>query len=130
MINNYISEKLRLGSAKTYNYCCPKTKKELCKIIGERLVKDKNADLNDIDVSKITDMSYLFAHLPFNGDISEWNVENVTDMNHMFMNSNFAGDISDWKVNDECYLYDMFKDCPLEQCPPKWYLDWKHKDLG
>ena len=37
------------------------------------------------DVSKITDMSYLFHGLTnFNADVSSWNTSSVTDMNHMF----------------------------------------------
>ena len=37
------------------------------------------------DVSKVTDMSYMFADAKdFNQDISEWDVSKVTDMSWMF----------------------------------------------
>ena len=37
------------------------------------------------DVSKITDMSWLFQNLKnFNADISNWNTSSVTTMNNMF----------------------------------------------
>ena len=42
--------------------CQPKTKEELKKIIKERIDKEgPKCDLNDIDVSLIDDMSYMFV---------------------------------------------------------------------
>ena len=45
-------------------------------------------DLNFIDVSRIDDMSFLFAGSLFDGDISSWNVSRVKNMSHMFYNLN------------------------------------------
>ena len=149
-LNNYISEALIKKDTKISNYkYFPKTKEELRSLI-EQLLKErgKDADLNDINTSNITDMSMLFtfSRPKFNGDISEWDVSNVTNMRFMFCDTKFSGDISDWDVSNVEDMYDMFygcndfncnlnkwdvnkvKDmrdmfygCPLEKNPPKWY---------
>ena len=66
----------------------PKNKQELIKIIKDTISKEgPNCDLNDIDVSNITDMKELFKSpslIVFNGDISGWDVSNVENMNQMF----------------------------------------------
>lgn len=65
-------------------------------------------DLNHIDVTGVTDFSYLFADVPFYGDISQWDVSNVTDMRHMFQMCPFNGDISKWntaRVDDVAYMF-------------------------
>ena len=77
-----------------------RNKKELQDLIKERIEREGvKADLNDIDVSQITDMSYMFLDSEFNGDISNWNVGRVRDMRY------------------------MFDDSPLEKNPPKWYKE-------
>jgi len=79
----------------------PKNKEELQKIIDSKIYKHGNeVDLNDIDTSKITDMSYLFSYYNFDGDISKWDVSNVENMQSMFANSKFNRDISNWNVNN------------------------------
>ena len=37
-----------------------------------------HCDLNHLDVSEVSDMSYVFEHSSFQGDISRWDVSNVT----------------------------------------------------
>ena len=51
----------------------PQTKEELRSLIENRIKEEGNeVNLNDIDVSAITDMSGLFSLIDFNGDISGW----------------------------------------------------------
>ena len=120
-ISKYIQEKLIIKKSK-YKYF-PETKEELQDIIKQR-IKDEGSevDLNDIDVSKITDMSDLFVGTDFNGDISNWNTSNVTDMSFMFYDcESFNQDISDWDVSNVTNMSSMFYDCPIkEKYKPKF----------
>ncbi len=69
-------------------YC--KNKKKCVEYYGEP---------NSWDVTKITDMSYMFYESEFNGNISNWDVSNVTNMSYMFSDSEFNGDISKWDIS-------------------------------
>ena len=96
--------------------CQPKTKEELEEIIKDKIYNEGlNCDLNDINVSLITDMSLLFYKAEFNGDISRWNVSNVKSMYCMFAYSNFNQDISNWKINKDCNINHVFEGCPIEE---------------
>ena len=149
-LNKYIVERLHINKDtgnRHYNYH-PKTYDELKELVY-RLINERgnDADLNDIDTSEITDMSYMFKDSNFNGDISEWDVSNVKDMNFMFAHSkfdgdlsnwdvskvedmhcmfrgsNFNGDISNWDVSNVKYMRNMFDESPLEKNQPKWYKE-------
>ena len=120
-LQSIIQEKLRLSKdtkVDIYNYH-PKTREELRKILEERLASNPDANLNDIDVSNITDMGPdasnigLFENLdPHNIDISEWNVSNVTNMGYMFDRcENFNSDLSKWDVSNVINMDSMFYKC-------------------
>ena len=99
----------------------PKATNESIRQIVRDTIKAKgNAiDLNIIDVSEVTDMSYLFLNSPFNGNIEEWDVSNVINMTGMFMNPKFDGDISKWDVGKVKKHECCFDGSPLENLPEK-----------
>ena len=99
----------------------PQTKKELIDIIN-LTIKERGdkADLNFIDTSKITDMSWMFNSSKFNGDISNWDVSNVEDMSDMFCKSKFNKDISKWDVSKVKSMSFMFQDSIFNGDISKW----------
>ena len=125
-----------------HHYTCkPKTKQELYKIIIQRIEEDDlECDLNDIDVSKITDMSYLFnanhevmgntIFTKFNCDISRWDVSNVKNMKWMFSGCvQFNCDLSDWDVSNVEDMRIMFNGCEKFNCDiSRWDVS-KVKDM-
>ena len=104
-INQFITEyiiKKKLDKpidSSGYKYY-PENTDELMDIIAYRISKTKEKDFNDIDTSKITDMSYLFAMKNLKSicklssfdlrdrlleiNINDWDVSNVENMEHMF----------------------------------------------
>ncbi len=116
-ITQYIQEKLHISNYKKENkyHYHPKILSELKNIIKD-LVKERgwNADLNDIDVSKITSMFFLFTNdlKEFNGNISEWDVSNVKTFEAMFYTSEFTGEnsnLSNWDISKAECLACMFE---------------------
>ena len=121
----------------------PKNKEELIKAIKKEIYEVQgsednpnwNADLNCIDTSLITDMSYLFAKEEFffkkkgfnlnnfNGDISNWNVRNVENMEGMFAGSEFNGNISKWDVSNVKNMKAMFNISKFNQDISKWNVN-------
>ena len=110
-LKEYILEKLAINKNSKVKQYHPKTRDELKELV-DKLIKEKgnDADLNNIDTSNITDMSYLFKDSKFNGDISKWNVSNVTNMQAMFADSEFNGDLSKWDVSNVTNMHCMFND--------------------
>ena len=72
-----LNEYITLNESGEYNLR-PNSALELKKLIGQRIKEQgPNCDLNDLDVSKVKDMSWVFFGLQFNGDISKWDTSNV-----------------------------------------------------
>ena len=115
----------------------PKTKDELVEIIKAEVErKGWNCDLNHIDTSKITDMSWLFSKDyyngyklgEFNGNISRWNVSNVKDMESMFsFAKSFNQPIGDWDVSNVTNMRTMFSEAISFNQP---IGDWDVSNVG
>ena len=127
----------------------PKTWKELKTCIKEQLkLQGPDANLNIIDVSKITDMHGLFVNLDirnidiskwdvskvedmhnmfdecmsFNSDLSKWDVSKINDMSFMFYKcTSFNSDLSKWDVSKVEYMDDTFFRCKSLKKIPSWY---------
>ena len=68
--------------------------------IGAPGLEDFNEDISEWDVSRATNMAFMFCCDAFNQDISKWDVSTVSDMNGMFDGaSSFNQDISKWNVS-------------------------------
>ena len=91
----------------------PKNKDELSDIITNAF-KNKQYDLNFIDTSEITDMSWLFDNVNHNFDISYWDVSNVINMEFMFYYcNNFDCDLSNWDVSNVTNMRHTFYKCNM-----------------
>ena len=131
LLKNYITEAFKINKntklESRYKYF-PKTKDELKDIINQLIeAEGSKCDLNDIDVSEIKDMSWLFCNSVFNGDISRWDVSNVTNMPGMFKNSNFNGDISNWNISNVKNMSYMFTGSKFNRDISNWEITYDTK---
>ena len=125
-IQQHINERLQLNKdrvQKIKHEYFPETKNEFYDIISKITEENKTnkiINLNMIDTSKITNMSYLFYKSEYNYDISEWDVSNVVDMSSMFANSKFNNDISKWNVSHVTNMDCMFERSIFNNDISKW----------
>ena len=131
-INDFIQEKLKLNKdIKVDEYTChPKDRFELSDILKERLKEDKNADLNDIDISKLSSLNFLFKGLdPHNIKIDQWNTSNIKHMQGVFMGcKNFDCDLSNWDVSNVEDMYGTFYGC--KKFKGEGLENWKVKAIN
>ena len=122
----------------------PEDNETLCDLVRNLMLEDGVMNLNCIDVSNITDFSYVFADnsgLPwididewdvsngvsfegmfmdcpyFNADLSKWNVINGRNFSKMFFNcAKFNSDLRNWRVDHAEDTSMMFCDCICFDC--------------
>lgn len=115
-LQKFINERLKITSnSKLLSKTKPESKDELQALIFKELNKQgPDADLNFIDTSEITDMSWLFHNLGIgNIQIDEWDTSNVTNMSMMFYGcKNFKGTgLDGWDVSNVINMNYMFYGC-------------------
>jgi len=98
----------------------PKTKKDLVDAIGvgcptSTIVGPADEPISEWDVSRVTDMSYLFKDCKnFNEDISDWETSRVTTFKRMFEDAaKFNVDISSWDTKRAQTFEHMFEDAAI-----------------
>ena len=118
-INNFITEKLHINKNiknKQVEYF-PNDFKELKKIITKRALDSNDGvlDLNDIDISKITNLSYLFENINNikSVNMNDWDTSKVTDIHGLFWCNKSIEKIyiNDWNTNNIESFYGTFYDC-------------------
>jgi hypothetical protein len=78
---------------------------------GQRAVAlQRDGNINDWDVSQVTDMSGVFEDTTFNDRIDRWDVRNVTSMDRMFLDATRFNQPSDtWNVSQVLTMGSMFR---------------------
>ena len=84
-----------------------------------------NGPIGTWDVSRVTDMSRMFARAKFfDSDVSKWDVSRVKNMNAMFLGAtSFNGDLSKWDVSRVNDMQSMFLGATLfkrKLCTAAW----------
>ena len=115
-------------TAKTHggHYDIVATNDTIKKIVWDAIQEHgSKVNLNNVDVSNVTDMKNVFALTGFNGDVSEWDVSCVKTMEGMFGGcTKFNGDISCWNVSSVENFTLMFANCRNFNCDlSKWDVD-------
>ena len=126
-LSHLMSEALSLNNVQSKELYVVHDKEELDDIIYKRVNETKEGvvDLNDLDVTNITDMSYLFdSYDMVSFDVSGWDVSNVKYMDYMFYKCwYFKSDLSSWDVSNVNVFALMFYECrSLKGDYSKWNI--------
>ena len=98
-----------------------------------KCVKGPHGPIGTWDVSRVTDMSRMFARAKFfDNDLSKWDVSKVKDMRGMFLGAtSFNGDLSKWDVSSVNDMHGMFLGARLfnrKLCTAAWVNSKARKD--
>ncbi|MEP0265927.1 BspA family leucine-rich repeat surface protein [Dokdonia sp.] len=87
----------------------------------------ENLVLNATDAPNLTNIITFFSTFRgcFNigsPNLNNWDVSNITEMTQMFFVSNFDGDISNWDVGNVQFFSSMFEQTPFNQDISNWNI--------
>ena len=81
----------------------------------KEMISNKDPEIADVDVSEITNMSYLFEGSDFGGswsaDLRGWDTSSVEDMNGMFARCSELTKVEFSNTEKVEYMANMFKGC-------------------
>ena len=78
----------------------------------------KYGEINNWDVSKVTDMSLMFSDATsFNQDLSGWDVGNVDDMTAMFIRAESFDQNLGWCMESDAIVDKWFNTTPSDGTP-------------
>ena len=91
----------------------------------KRCIVDKYGEINNWDVSNVTDMERMFGSAEsFNQPLNNWNVSKVTHMSYMFEYAeSFNQPLNKWNVSNVEDMEDMFNNAESFNQPlhAPWY---------
>ena len=91
-----------------------------------------NENINALNVSRVANMSFMFAGAMFNQPLDKWNVANVRDIRSMFVEANaFNQNLDSWQISDNVLMRWAFSQSLMwenymsgdKKSLPKWYKD-------
>ena len=94
----------------------------------EHIMEYIQPDVSEWDVSKVTDMHYMFSGCKhFNCNLNKWNIRNVKNMDYMFCEcKEFNQPLNKWRVGNVMSFYCMFWGCEkFNHSLRSWHLNWK-----
>lgn len=109
----------RLGIQADLNYM------DVSKVTNMERIFEGSSFIGNIsqwDVSNVQNMCGMFAFSWFNGDVSGWNTSSVEDMSGVFYESEFNGDISQWNVSNAKDMRVMFDDSKFNGDISPWTI--------
>lgn len=77
-------------------------------------------NLNDINTSKITDLTNTFRSSAYNGSLNSWDVSNVTTLSSTFILSAFNQPLNLWDVSKVTTFFNLFYQCAFRQPLNDW----------
>ena len=86
-----------------------------------------NHPINNWNVRNVTNMSEMFDSSQFNQPLHSWNVDNVRDMSYMFIDSQFNHPLETWNITNVIEMPGMFFNSRITEIPASWHLSPRNR---